>query len=257
MKDKNKALYPELEALSSQELKILLETELDKDKPNRERTLGILNILETRDRKKLPKTKKPKSRYGWLRRTAVAAAILLVFTFVVPPVFGAENIVELVGRWSQDLFALIRSDNPDDLQREYVFQTDHPGLQQLHDTVSEQGITASVVPMWIPGDCVLEDIKVRKISNGMNLYAQFTCDGEYILFTYELSANEFYNKYPKDDKDVKIYEFAETDHYIVINEESLAAVWSNGGMECSIITTYNKNILYKIIDSIYVDCVEG
>ena len=46
-------------------------------------------------------------------------------------------------------------------QPEYVFETDHPGLQQIYDAVVEMGVTEPVVPMWVPEGYDLVEYKAE------------------------------------------------------------------------------------------------
>lgn len=256
----SKTLFPELNGLSSQELEVILKAELDRKAPEREKVLAILSILESREaanaqqchesQKHAARREQPAVR--WLRNAAVAAAILLLFVFITPPVFGAENIVELVGRWTQDLFALFRSDSPEELQTGYAFHTDHPGLQQIYDAVTEQGITQRVVPTWIPEECELVDWKIGTASEGMIAYAYLAGDDHHVIITMASYIEEPDKRYFKENEDACLYEMSGIKHYIVPNDTTWSAAWASDGVECSIVTTYDENILKQILDSIYV-----
>ena len=190
MKNDRMSLCPEFEKQTSQELEKMLRTELERDKPNRETVLQILDILETRDSGSSVGSEMPvharhkESGAGrWIKRLTAAVAIILVFAFAAPPVFGTENIVELVGGWTQDLFALFRSDSPGQLQTEYVYKTSNPDLQKIYDAAVENGITQRVVPTWVPEECVLEELEIADAPEGINLYAYFSGNNDYILFS--------------------------------------------------------------------------
>lgn len=279
MRKKDRTVHPEFRSMETQDLAEMLRTELGKECPDRDVALGILNILEERDtkaplredidvdavwKKFLARREQysaaveacvPKKRpRRWIPKAAVAAVLVVVLLLVAPPVLGAENIFELVGRWTQDIFMLIDpAATVTQPQEEYVFKTDHPGLQQLYDTVAEQGITQPIVPMWVPEECVLDELEVTTTPKGNRILASLICDDEYILITYKAYKDETYNKYPVDDDKEKIYELTGTKHYITSNEDVWTVVWSTDGISCSIITTYNEESFYRILDSIYVE----
>ena len=171
----------ELEKLSTPELDMVLRSELDSDTPQRETVLFVLSILEDRDssnpgnrpegaeeawerllnRSQYSENSKPK--FGrklpkWFAGVAAAAVVALVLSVVVPQAVGAENIFQIIGRWTRDIFNLSDGTEPQ-VHDEYVFQTDHEGLQQLYDAVVAQGITDPVVPRWLPEGCDLMELR--------------------------------------------------------------------------------------------------
>lgn len=279
MRKKDRTVHPEFRSMQAQDLAEMLRTELGKECPDRDVALGILNILEERDTKAplredidvdavwerflarreqysaaveacVPK-KRPRR---WIPKAAAAAVLVIALLLVTPPVLGAGNIFELVGRWTQDIFMLIDpAATVTQPQEEYVFKTDHPGLQQLYDTVVEQGITQQIVPMWVPEECELAELDVIPTQMGNKIRAYLISDDEYVLITYKVYKDEAYNKYPIDDDREKIYEFAGTKYNITPNEGAWTAAWSADGISCSIITTYNEEALYRILDSIYTE----
>lgn len=260
MKNDRKSLCPEFEKQTSQELEKILHTELKREQPDREIVLQILNILETRDSEIQAVNELPvhtphqgKVTWHWLKTAVAAVALILIFTFAAPPVFGAENIVELVGRWTQDLFALFRSDSPDQLQTEYVYKTSNPDLQKIYDAVVERGVTQRVVPTWVPEGCVLEELEITGAPEGMNLYALFSGNNHYIILSLRPATAISSEKYPKDDVNVKAYEIEETVHYILPNNDVWTSVWTSGDIGCSLITSYDEETLRLIIQSIYME----
>ena len=255
-----KSEYPELEKMASQELEALLRTELEKDQPNREMVLWILGILETRQTETQVTDDAPsygrhrrRSTAHWFKKAFAAAAIVLAFVFAAPPVFGAENIVELVGRWTHSIFALFRSDVIDQLQTEYVYKTNNQGLQKIYDAAVENGITQQVVPTWAPEGCELADIRSKSTPEGINIQAYMADNEFYVHIALATYTDSTATKYSKDDEDAVVYEIANVKHYLVANEDTWAAVWAVDGTECFISTTYDKDTLCKILQSIYVE----
>ena len=243
MEDKN-------QSLAAEELKQLLCDELDKKQPDRETVLSMLETLEQKENKKLEQQVKKHKRRIW--STAVAAAVLLAFVFIAPPVFGAENIFELVGRWTKDTFAFGNTEDTTDLQHGYVFKTDHPGLQQLYDAVSELGIAQSVVPTWLPDGFQLAELKESYGLNGSGIYAKFERDSDTVAFLLSLANDDCYTKYAKNDEDVIVYEVAGIKHYLMQNESQWTAVWCFDVFVCSICADCDKDTILDIINSIYL-----
>lgn len=258
MNNDRKSLCTEYENQTSPELEEILRTELEKDQPDRQTVLQILDILETRDSGTSAENELPtharherKATGRWLRTAAAAVVIVLVFAFAAPPVFGAENIVELVGRWTQDLFALFRSDSPNQLQTEYVYKTSNPDLQKIYDAAVEHGITQKVVPTWIPEECALQKLESRVTPQGTNLCAYFSGNDHYLIFSFGSVTDISFEKYPKDEEDARVYEKDGKTHYILPNNDAWTAVWASGDIGGSIITDYSEDTVRSILKSIY------
>ena len=243
MEDKN-------QSLAAEELKQLLCDELDKKQPDRETVLSMLETLEQKENKKLEQQASKRRR--WIRNTAVAAAVLLVFVFIAPPAFGAENIFELVGRWTKETFAFGTTEYTTAPQHDYVFKTDHPGLQQLYDAVSELGITQRVVPTWLSDGYELTELKKSEDLNGSSIYAKFERDNDTVAFLLSPASDDYYTKYAKNDEDVIVYEVAGIKHYLMQNESQWTAVWCFDVFVCSIYADCDKDTILDIINSIYL-----
>lgn len=273
MKERNMTFCREdLEKLSTLELDQLLRSELDSDTPERETVLLVLSILEERDLpnsnerpegaeeawERLLKRTRPseisvhkstKKSIKWFGTIAVAAAAAFVLLIAVPQTVGAENIFQIIGRWTRDIFNL--SDGTEQQSQDaYIFQTDHEGLQQLYDAVVAQGITEPVVPTWIPESYTLSELKT--ITETHKIYTIFQFGTKYVQVSVEKNGTDNSYRYPKDDANVEIIELMGQKYYVMPNDETWKAVWrTNNNIECSITTNDTNEVLKTIIQSIH------
>ena len=265
----------DLEKLTSPQLDAILCAELEKKCADRNLILGILEILDEREKdaplpKSLKVTEEKIRCEAWnegfnkgrevgrkpvrkLASVAIAAMLILVFGVITPQALGAENIFTLIGRWTADFFAFDEPETMPEgemLQEPYAFRTDNPGLQQLYDTVAELGITQRVVPQWLPEGYELECIQVERLPNTKKVYASFGNGSEEIIVSIRqlLQTPDF--NYFKDETAVEIHECGGVLHYIMGNESVIKAVWSTADIECAI-RTAEQGMLYPIIDSVY------
>ena len=264
----------ELEMLPTAELDRLLRAQLVSDSPDRDSVLLLMNILETRDptlpsnrpadmdifREKLQKARaqtsdpvpapRRKKAGRWL---AIAAVLALVLLVAVPRIVFAESIFDLIGHWTQQIFCFLQPCEESPAQTEYVFHTDHPGLQQLYDTVSQYGVTEPVVPTWLPEgyELVLLDVIDQKIST--KIVARYKTSDRYIVITYEIYNDRYSNKFLKDEADTIIFEWAGKEHYIIENENKWNAVWSTDKTECFIMLNDTEEVLRKIVKAVYTE----
>lgn len=255
------------EYLPTEELDKILQAELRKEDPSKEVVLPILEILEERE-KDYPIVKEPEvlsetetvrqktssrqfvRRYAWI---AAVAAILCVVFMTLPPKTGAESIFDILFRWTESVLELI---NPNHIGKEpkltKEFTTDNPGLRQIYDTLSDLGVTAEVVPTWLPTGFTLSEIKETKALNGItNVNAVLIGNGTTIVLAYcvrEAGSVHF----EKEMSGEELYEYANVEHYIVNNSDRLSIIWTNSDVECFLNTDIQKEDVFKIIKSIYL-----
>lgn len=255
--------------MSTEELDQILQAELEKEHPNQEVVLPILHELEDREKgipventpevleilEKLNKhntsSKQSIHKRKWLAGIAAAAAVVCIVIMSVSPTARAESLFDMLYRWTSSVFEFFTPEqdasNP---PVEIVFETDNPGLQQLHDKVTEQGVTELVVPMWLPEGFVLSEIKELPTPGGIKVHGEFNSGGELILITYRIST-DIAGKVEKKDADVELFEVGEVDHFIVGNNDNISIMWTVDGVECIINANISKEDIYSIIKSIY------
>lgn len=269
MRENKTCLYKEFAEMSTAQLDEKLQQELQKEEPEAEVVLGILGVLEEREaddpvvitkeisdawetyRKRTEPPKKTARKRIWLAGVAAAAVICMVI-LAIPQRVGAESIFDVFFRWTESIFEFFSPDqNKPKPPTDYVFQTDHPGLQQIYDEVTALGATKPIVPMWVPEGYVLTELKTIQMASVNKVHAVLQSDGSAIILTYRISADILPSKYEKEDPAVETYECAEVQHFIMENVENISVTWTVDGAECSISTDLEKENVYKIIKSIY------
>lgn len=261
-----------LEKMATLELKSVLNEELEKEQLDDEKIHAILCVLKSRET--TPPEVTPEAAAAWekfqrkqesrgentsaprkgrgkrWRIAAAAVAVLVILITVVPPVMGADDFFVLIGRWTEDVFQLFDPNEPTtSLEREYVFETENPGLQQLYDAVTQMGATEPIVPMWLPEGCVLDELNIN--TAGTAVFAIFEDSENYVSITIEKILDAQPHFFSKDDTDIIELECSGMIYYIIPNENIFSAIWTVGQYECSAVTTYGYNDLCKIITSIF------
>lgn len=271
---KNERIYfrPELEQMSDQQLNALLHQALQKEPVDGEFVRLVLQVLEDREPDNEPEidetcntawknfkihceedrtcmaAEKPAKNRSWVLKAATVAAILAMLVFVAPAVSGAGNVVEMFGHWTSSIFDFF---NPDAVQPAYVFKTEHQGLQQVYDAVTELGITQPVVPMWIPEEYELVEIKNINTPTKVKVYAILAKDESIIVITVELCGTNAPHKYETEDAQTTEVEIGEITHYIERNDGAYVAVWFRDNLECSLTADCQEDTLLEVLKSIY------
>lgn len=236
-----------LDMLDEREADLQADTQIDTDAAWEE----FQDQYVAPDKKKQGRSVKPAGR--WLGRAAAIAAVVCLLIVAAPKAMGAPNLFELIGKWTTDVFAFFTPGGAH-VQQEYEYQTDHPGLQKVYDTVTEQGVTERIVPSWIPEGYELIKLNIRNEPDKTRVAAYLKNDDDaYISLIYDVYLDKTQSKYPKDDTEVKIYDHADVDHYILQNNDKINAVWTADNIECSIAADMEEEMLCRVIQSIYTE----
>lgn len=249
------------------ELDQLLQAELEKEHPDEEVVLPILQELKEREKdipventpevlailNKLSKhetsSKQSIHKRKWLAGIAAAAAVICIVIMSISPTAQAESLFDRLVRWTSSVFEFT---DPDISYPEASndFTTDNPGLQQLYDKVTELGVTEPVVPMWLPEGFVLSELKETPAAGGTRVLGIFDNGNNNISVTYRIST-DIYPKVEKEEAGVEVFEAGDKRHVVVENIDTLSVIWTVDGVECVMNTDIQKEDIYSIIKSIY------
>lgn len=267
MRERKTCLCNEFAEMSTAQLDEKLQQELQKEEPEAEVVLGILGVLGEREadepvvitrevsdawekyREQTAPPRKTARKRLWLAGVAAAAVICLMI-LAIPQRVGAESIFDVFFRWTESIFEFF-SPGEDKPSNMYTFQTDHPGLQQLYDEVTALGVTKPVVPMWVPEEYTLTNLRGFPMPDGHKVHAVLQWEDHAIILAYRISTDIIASEHEKEDPTVEIYECAEVQHFVMVNDGNISITWTVDGAECSISTDLEKEEVYKMIKSIY------
>lgn len=270
MKNNSKTgLRAALEQLPEEELKDLLQAELERPEPDGDSVRLILRVLEEKGRgREAPMTSrkeqawqtycrrvealwKKNTRRPWaaLRAAAVILVLALCLSFL-PRQAQAESFWEMLQRWSTTVIQFFGREDSF-YEDQYLFQTENPGLQQVYDAVVELGVTDPVVPMWLPEGCELLDIQNEKSPMLKGLWATFTNGSSEIIYKLDVYEGEPAHQFYRDDTYYNTYERNGAVIHISRNVDQWTVILSKGNIECSIFIDCSEEILMKILESIY------
>ena len=265
-------LRKKLEQMTKEQLTGILQTETEKETPDDDLVLLILDILEKRDasrpvelgwkgkaawREYLAKARKRvRPASYWCRRIAAAAASLVLVLMLVfaalPQEAKAGGIFDVIGKYTEFVLRFFSPGNEVE-PLVYEFKTENPGLQKLRDTVVEYGVTGPAVPMWIPEE--YDELLVFEIDETDEYTSVSTVitDGDKnlvikISIYNTVEPRGVYKNLP----DPQELEFFGITHYYVNNLERYTSVWERDNMAGYITLDCQEDTLKKILKSIYV-----
>lgn len=263
-----------LEQMSTPQLDELLNGELEKDAPNGDKVRLILSVIWEREKDtpaeitpgvkkawakyqkniaKLDAAEKRKGRFrSWCLRAASVAAVLCLLLLAVPQKAEADSLFEKLARLTDSIVEFFSPGMANDNTKEYVFETDHPGLQQVYDKAVELGVIEPVVPMWLPEEYELVECKVVETTRKKSLSANFKNQFADIVLKYDVYDVDVSHEYHWDGEQVRRFESSGVKHTIMQNNDRWVVIWTTKTVECSFTLDCQEDTLYRILDSIYV-----
>lgn len=195
--------------------------------------------------KKLPA---PKTA-NWKRSLTAAAAALAILVGGTATVGALDaDVVKYLPKWTDEIFTFVPVLQG---QVEEPYDPNSSAWAELRALLWEHGITADLIPTWVPEGYELYDTVYSVAGDFESFYAAYTKDGEELL-----SANVFLYRpegvsiYPKSPGDVEVYRAGGVDYYIFFNLHRVTVAWINQGYQCSLSGPVTVQEAKKMIDSI-------
>lgn len=185
----------------------------------------------------------------WLLKAASVVLVLGVLFFSLPAT-QAKNIPEVLTWWSDNLFQFFRLGSRPNTE-EYVYKTDHPGLQEIHDAVTEAGITTPIIPSKLSDEFQLTEFKIAQMQEDTSIFTRLASVQNEILFTAITHSEQAMLQHEKKAESITVWNIADVDHYVVSNNNTWIITWITNNIECTITTDCPEEDVYRLIESIY------
>lgn len=198
-----------------------------------------------------PTQKSQKHWYqNWMLKVASVLLVLGILFFTIPGAVRADPVSNVLGWWLDSVFQFITPGERPRIQ-EYVFETDHPGLQQVYDAVTEMGITEQIVPRKLSTEYELLELEIVNMLGDTSIHARFAKEDHKILFTIINHSDKFMLQYEKDAENISVWELAGVEHYLISNNDDWIITWVVDNIECTISADCQEEEIYQFIQSIY------
>lgn len=269
MKDNQINLYGLLERLPTEQLDEMLQAELQKEAVDENAVRVILRVLREREAEmpvevdeaaerawaqysaETPLVHHSVKNWGWVWRVATVAAILGAVLLVAPTTANAERVFGMLTRWTDSILEFFDPNDKDTNSVVYEFKTDNPGLQQVYDAVVELGVTDPVVPMWIPEGYEFLECKMTSTPRKKSVVYNFSSGQDFFVIQLDVHEDQVARMYQKNDGNVETYEYNGVAHMVIKNQDLWTVIWSRDYVECFITINCQKDVLQKILRSIY------
>lgn len=193
--------------------------------------------------------RRPKRHF--FRRVVIVAAV--VVCIALPPALGFENVFQLIGAWTDDIFLL---NNVSSLEGNEI-EADKKSVD-IEEILGELNYSENIFPTWIPEGFELEKVITNEFvlsgKTELRIHYKNGQTRELITFTYNVYnsiASGTMTAFEKDANALEEYFVGDVTHYIFENLGKYIAVWNQNNIECAIIGDVSLTELKEMLNSIY------
>ena len=193
--------------------------------------------------------RRPKRHF--FRRVVIVAPV--VVCIALPPALGFENVFQLIGAWTDDIFLL---NNVSSLEGNEI-EADKKSVD-IEEILGELNYSEDIFPTWIPEGFELEKVITNEFvlsgKTELRIHYKNGQTRELITFTYNVYnsiASGTMTAFEKDANALEEYFVGDVTHYIFENLGKYIAVWNQNNIECAISGDVSLTELKEMLNSIY------
>lgn len=180
------------------------------------------------------------ARYG-----VIAAIIVIIISLFAVQVSGVDWFESIV-HWTSETFGFTFSGYSDSVQSAAEAED---GYKELRNALESYNITAGLVPTYLPEG--YRQVEFYVADGGTLFTSSYQLDDNYICIQISEINSSMGHLLQKDAVDPELYIAGDVEHYIITNIGAYSVIWENSGFECALLNISSKDLLYKLIDSIY------
>lgn len=188
----------------------------------------------------------------WKKLAVLAAAAALTLACMVTVQAFGVDVFGVIARWTEEVFQPQRdSVSYAEVRKNPLKEGEIASYDSLQEAVDAFGITAPIVPQWIPEEFALISVDAANIRRGIVITADYeNGNGNLQIHFKETDVIDF-NDIEKDNKIIELHNVEGIDHYFIYDSDYQKTFWQNGELECQISGDVSKEEMNKIVDSIY------
>lgn len=125
--------------------------------------------------------------------------------------------------------------------------------KSMCEALSAYNVTESVVPTKYPSGFQICDIKTTTLTDSVKIQAKYEFGDKFFSITlWQFASEEVANRsFEKDTSSVTIYEYYNTNHYLMSNNGQMRAAWAVKSLVCTISGDLIEDEIKHMINSIY------
>lgn len=184
-------------------------------------------------------------------RIAAAIAVVCVMSSLVAEACGID-LLGAIARWTSEVFVFEQSETPYAEVGRYPIEIgETKEYDTLQDAVEALGITAPLVPSWVPERYTLLSVSVDHRAAGAAIYADYKSEDGRLNLRFSESARANQQIIEKDGTMEQIVVVKNIRHHILADQTETKISWINGDFECRASGDISEQEAKEIINSIY------
>ena len=165
--------------------------------------------------------------------------------------FGVD-VFGVIARWTEEVFQPQRDDvSYAAVQNNPLEDGESAPYDSLQEAVDAFGITAPIVPQWIPERFVLSSVEATSKMRGIVIAANYKSEDGGLQIHFKETDVIDLSEIEKDNIIIELHSVEGIDHYFIYDSDYQKVFWQNGELECQISGDVAKEEMDKIVQSIY------
>ena len=211
-------------------------------------------VFAAQEKKTAATHSSPKKRHPYrapFKILPIAAVIAVLIGSVTCQALGV-NILGVIARWTTEVFRLQSSSTPyATIQTVPLDKGEEAHYDSLEDAMEAFGVTAPIVPRWLPERFELVDVTASHQASGILICADYISSGGVLQVRYKEVESIDFSSLEQENDNVEVYFSGGLKHYLLSDRGRQKAVWQNGELECRISGDVTRQEIKKIVTSIY------
>lgn len=186
----------------------------------------------------------------------VAAIIVVVFGLLVTAQAIGIDVLGAIGRWTEDTFRFASTFEEGEQESIVTDANTNQSeyLDLLHEALNKYGIDGDIVPKWFPEQFELSEPEIIETKRDTKIYLTLRDSEErflnFSIIQYHTPSDLGSLTFEKDNSFVEQYISGQLVFYILSNNDSITATWSDGLLVEKISGNLTLEEIKTIIDSI-------
>ncbi len=210
---------------------------------------AVLKENDSQERSAEKHISKPAIRFVARKIGIIAATVCILFTIMISAQAVGIDVFGAIARWTDETFHF-------DVYSEGRAYTEGNGghTDKLGEILDDYSLSIELAPTWYPAGYTMSDIEVHQEDGNLQIF--YSCDnGEGDYFSVQVLKYEDADELSsyiieKSNEDVEILKSHGKQFYVLTNEDTITATWSDGHILESVSGNLSKEDLFQIIKSI-------
>ena len=184
------------------------------------------------------------------RKIALIAAVLIVVLATTAQAFHWD-LFGLVARWTSEILHLgTETVEYAQIAQNPLAKDEERAYDSVQDMLDDFGVTAPLVPAWVPERFGEPSISAANLWTGLSLYMAYQTQEGFLIFQAVEIQPKGVLDVERDSSDMQMSHINGRNYYFFSDVNAEKAVWQNGAFECRVSGSVTREEMKQIVSSI-------